>query len=289
MNEYSELSEARHVFADGDTEIPGLYLLGRVHNLRAGSPIPEHFHRDKLEFTLVAKGEQLFNYNKQSYTLNAGDYFISRPNEIHGTADSPEGRSELFWFQLDFNKSRFLTLNESDTARIKEKLLSVKNFGRLPAFDQDLICNAFEAMASSLTHLASANLLLLLERLCVMPDEKQFPISEQISRAQEYILDNIYDPISLFEVAQHIGLSLSRFKGRFKAETGVTPHEFIMFEKIRVAKVMLKSGKSVTSTAFDVGFSSSNYFATVFKKYTSFAPFEYARSKRDSDSASHRL
>ena len=279
MNEYTEITKTRQVYTGADTGIPGLYLLGRDHKLHADPPIPAHLHRNRFELAVITKGEQIFKFGDRSYTLSAGDYVISLPNEIHDTSDSPAGRTDLYWFQLDFGAERIFMLSESDTEKLKEKLLNVKQFGRLPSFDQDLLRFAADAMSASLTSLPGVYLLLLLERLCVRSEENKSSVSVQIALAQEYIRKNINDPISLYDVAKSIGLSLSRFKGRFKAETGVSPHEFVMIEKVRAAKIMLKSGKSVTDTAYDMSFSSSNYFATVFKKYTSMTPIEYIRSK----------
>ncbi len=46
------------------------------------------------------------------------------------------------------------------------------------------------------------------------------------------------------------------------------------------AKELLLAGCSVTETAMQLGFSSSNYFSGVFKKYVFRTPSEYMREKR---------
>ena len=72
------------------------------------------------------------------------------------------------------------------------------------------------------------------------------------------------------------GLSLSRLKARFKKETGVSPANFIMLRRIEGAKELLdRTDKNITDVAFELGFSSSQYFATAFKRYTGMTPKEF--------------
>ena len=74
-------------------------------------------------------------------------------------------------------------------------------------------------------------------------------------------------------------LSESRFKTRFKREMGVPPEEFWLRQKIERATVLLKT-RNVTEVAHELGFSSSQYFATVFKRYTRVSPSRFhARGK----------
>ena len=75
--------------------------------------------------------------------------------------------------------------------------------------------------------------------------------------------------VQLRDLARQTHLSLSRFKARFKMETGVSPRQFLLRTRIEVAKRRLAAeGESVTRVAMSLGFSSSQYFATVFKRIT---------------------
>ena len=62
----------------------------------------------------------------------------------------------------------------------------------------------------------------------------------------------------------------------------MTPREYINQLKIREAKKLLKEGRSVTEVALELGFSSSNYFAVLFKKITLYTPTEYQKWARAS-------
>jgi AraC-like DNA-binding protein len=57
---------------------------------------------------------------------------------------------------------------------------------------------------------------------------------------------------------------------------GIAPHEFILRCKVETAKKFLRDqNRNVTDTAMELGFSSSQYFATVFKRFTQQTPLEF--------------
>lgn len=69
-------------------------------------------------------------------------------------------------------------------------------------------------------------------------------------------------------------------------QLGTSPRNFINYHKVEQAKRMLQDGKTITQTAMELNFSSSNYFSTVFRRYTSLSPSEYVR--RTSAREKHR-
>lgn len=118
----------------------------------------------------------------------------------------------------------------------------------------------------------------------LMPKEeaKILAMDEGISRAISYLRKNLNEHLDLTDLARISGYSLSRFKSKFRNETGITPGEYISLQKIEHAKhQLLETNISITEIAYSLGFSSSNYFSTVFKKYSDSTPREY-RSLRAS-------
>ncbi|MEA2012690.1 MAG: AraC family transcriptional regulator [Verrucomicrobiota bacterium] len=80
---------------------------------------------------------------------------------------------------------------------------------------------------------------------------------------------NIRKDISVADVAEYVNMSTARFSEKFKKETGLSPADSLSRMRCNKAKQMLSSSRhSITDIAFQLGFSSSQYFASVFKKYT---------------------
>ena len=70
-------------------------------------------------------------------------------------------------------------------------------------------------------------------------------------------------------------LSCSQYKQKFKKQLEISPRHFINQQKIEYSKLLLLEGMSVTDIAMLLGFTTSSYFSTVFKKYTLYTPTEY--------------
>ena len=119
----------------------------------------------------------------------------------------------------------------------------------------------------------------LLLDICMSIKEENKAVSPTVSSAINYIATNITEEISLEYLAMYSGLSLSRFKQRFRDEMGISPREYVNVKKVEKAKELLASGKNITDTAFELSFSSSNYFSVVFKKVTGMSPKEYLKNK----------
>lgn len=99
---------------------------------------------------------------------------------------------------------------------------------------------------------------------------------EPIRQAQEFIESNIGDRISVEELADKYAIGRRHFIRRFKKATNNTPIEYIQRVKIEAAKKQLEnSGKNVNEVMYDVGYSDSKAFRTVFRKITGLSPIEY--------------
>ena len=97
-------------------------------------------------------------------------------------------------------------------------------------------------------------------------------ISEPVDQVCTFIHNNIHEELKLEVIATKWHLSLSHFKYKFKKETGITPADFILREKIAAAKKMLMEERPVHDVAYTLAFSSPSYFSTVFKRYTGLTP-----------------
>jgi AraC-like DNA-binding protein len=89
---------------------------------------------------------------------------------------------------------------------------------------------------------------------------------------QRYLEAQVTETLTVPALAAKAGLSVSRFKAWFKLEAGVPPLEYMQRAKVEEARRRLERGASVTEVAYALGFSTSQYFATVFKRYTGQQP-----------------
>ena len=106
-----------------------------------------------------------------------------------------------------------------------------------------------------------------------LDEKKAMRPFNRFSRALNYIHENIEKDISVNMLAEISGLGRSRFYEAFRQQTGMTPSDFVMRARCEKAYDMLAhTHASVTAIALDLGFSSSQYFATCFKNFSGMTP-----------------
>ncbi|MES2734617.1 MAG: helix-turn-helix domain-containing protein [Bacteroidota bacterium] len=99
---------------------------------------------------------------------------------------------------------------------------------------------------------------------------------EPIKKAQEFIEKNYQDKITVDQLSSILALSRRNFERRFKKATSNTVVEYIQRVKMEATKKALESSrKSVNELMFDVGYSDTKAFRSVFKKVTGLSPVEY--------------
>jgi transcriptional regulator GlxA family with amidase domain len=97
-----------------------------------------------------------------------------------------------------------------------------------------------------------------------------------IKKAQEFIEANITEKISVEDLALKYAIGKRHFERRFKKATNNSPLEYIQRVKIEAAKKHLESSrKNINEVMYDVGYSDTKAFRTVFKKITGLSPVEY--------------
>ena len=104
--------------------------------------------------------------------------------------------------------------------------------------------------------------------------------SYQVVQAQNYISCNIHKKITLEDLARQVGLSPHYLSNLFSAEMGISVHNYIQKEKIKVSCHFLKnSNRTVSDIAAYMGFQTPSHFTAVFRKWMDMTPTEYRQQK----------
>ncbi|WP_199426876.1 response regulator transcription factor [Thermaerobacillus caldiproteolyticus] len=101
----------------------------------------------------------------------------------------------------------------------------------------------------------------------------------KLGKAKEYIAAYYDRPLTLEEVAEHVGLSPYYFSKLFKDRFGMTFIDYLTEVRIERAKEEMRDPKkSLKEVCFLVGYNDPNYFSRVFKKQTGLSPTEYRKT-----------
>lgn len=120
----------------------------------------------------------------------------------------------------------------------------------------------------------------LLCELIVLPKVKpQEDDTDAVSQVIDYIMQHLFEDMSVNDVAASVNLSASHLSRLFKIRTGFSPHEFITLRRIDAAKELLLTTKlSVKQIAFRVGYHSEANFITSFSSKTGITPAVFRRA-----------
>lgn len=262
--------------------IPGLELLGYSRTTKAHGSMDLHTHPNCIEMVFLLKGSETYHVNHEEYIISRGDVFITYPDELHNNGSHPQGVSEFIWLQLNLSEPQgFLGLDTSYSDSLLNRLMHMNT--HLLVADKDilsLLTKSFDAFNSEVYEhkIYGLGLLIsLLFKLIYFPTLESSP-NVIIQNIIQYISQNITEPITLEQLCKVGNLSLSTLQHQFKDYIGQSPRDYINCQKIEHSKKLLKRGLSVTEVAMILSFSTSDYFATTFKKYTAQTPSEYINS-----------
>ncbi|MBQ7774997.1 MAG: AraC family transcriptional regulator [Lachnospiraceae bacterium] len=111
--------------------------------------------------------------------------------------------------------------------------------------------------------------------------ERESIINEYVIQAKNYCDRNIYQKITIDDVAKHVGLSVSQLNRLFKQEFNSTVYAYILSNKINTAKALLSgTSMAVNEIAFLLNFTDEHYFTNIFKKKTGTTPTEWRFPQR---------
>jgi AraC family transcriptional regulator len=97
-----------------------------------------------------------------------------------------------------------------------------------------------------------------------------------LRRVVGHIEANAHRGLRLSELSGVARMSVFHFARRFKVSTGLSPHRFVVRERIERAKHLLAAGGvPVAAIGRDVGFRTPSHFTSAFHRITGVTPSAY--------------
>jgi AraC family transcriptional regulator len=98
----------------------------------------------------------------------------------------------------------------------------------------------------------------------------------RLNRVLEYIRANIGEDIKLGALAESAGMSAHYFSELFKQSTGLSPHHYVLRQRVGLAKEHLRNPKvSIIEASVLAGFSDQSHFTKVFHRVVGVTPKEF--------------
>ncbi len=280
-----ELIESYHL----QTLLPELTSLG-WRTFTQGTPGgPRPSGLKSYEICFVDKGSVEWWLDDTLFEAGPKSLFINRPGEWHGGESGLVQPCEMYWLQFFLPPEGTFPGLETATVQAFQRTFETMQHRSFLASSEvkgvfDLLLAEHrnpKAYSSIMARAAFHQILVATVRDHTRRDVATY--SENVAKGLAWIHQNLERDYNSTLVATMSNSSVSQFYKHFLAEVGLTPADYHLRQKMFLAKQRLRgSDKSITDIALGLGVSSSQYFATVFKKIVGVTPKEYRDIRRKS-------
>jgi AraC-like DNA-binding protein len=168
------------------------------------------------------------------------------------------------YLHVDFSKYRVNGLIE----------LSVEEDGCLRDFIRTVAKAISEKRIELLEHLAEDFSYFLRE------SESFIPNSQMLTTVQKYILRHISEELTIESLSGLFNYHPNYFIRLFRRETGYTPYQYILQQRMQYAVTQLNLGLPNDEVCYACGYTDSSTFTRAFRKYYGVAPQKYRKGFR---------
>ena len=260
------------------------------------------WHRNEgIEITFLESGKLAFGMDEKEYTLQPDALTLTRPWQQHRLGNPNVGVGRLHWLILDvgvrrpnqsWNWPRWVVLSPADLADLAGIIRQTEQ----PVWKASTeIRHCFHSIASAVASDRRGNsasviavrinelLLLLLRLLRSRKPQLNEALTTSRATVQMFLDDLTVHPEHLAlewtvqEMAESCGLGATQFIHLVRQIANTTPLSFLRQRRLDRAAQLLRGngGLGIMEVAMACGFSSSQYFASVFKKCFGSTPSEY--------------
>jgi AraC-like DNA-binding protein len=106
------------------------------------------------------------------------------------------------------------------------------------------------------------------------------PNSEMLTRVQRHILRHISEDLTIERLSQLFSYHPNYFIRLFRRETGYTPYQYIVQQRMQYAVTQLNKGLPNEEVCYACGYTDSSTFTRAFRKYYGVAPQKYRKGFR---------
>lgn len=261
-----------------------------LNHFNAKFDFPVHFHPEyELNLVLHSKGKRIIGDSIKDY--DDADLVLVGPNTPHAWTGNEEGVHVItVQFHTEFVSEKFLS--RKTTLPIKEMLEKSKMGIR---FSTET-ANALSERIINLSEISGFDS--LLEFLSIMYDMSisrnqttlsslsyvgQFDTtkSRRIKLVNEYLFENLQNPIRIEEVSKLINMTPSAFSHFFKKRTQRSFTDYLTELRIgNAAKLLIESEKNISEICYESGFNNVSNFNRSFRQQKGCTPSEFRAQQK---------
>lgn len=227
----------------------------------------------------VTAGRSTFRYRDTTYQISAGDLVMMNPHWVH--ACNPIENQPWAYLMLYVDTAWLSNL------RYQLGLLDAPDWQDIATavLTQPELYAAYCDMASCLLDERQAiddkqavltdYLSSFMPALAHAPPAALPEASSTLEQVAVYLRNNCTADISLESLCQQSGYSAGHLIRAFKQQYGLTPHAYLINQRIQMGQQALKQGQPIVEAALNAGFNDQPHFQRTFKRLVAATPNQY--------------
>jgi AraC-like DNA-binding protein len=247
-----------------------------------------------LRFYYVVDGRFDWMIQDHHYILYPGDLAVVLPGQCFGGEKDLLDIGTVSWMHLELQQSdkngnvalgKWSRLSENESRTIGRILLlnnapvlsKLKEAGIIFQNIHNEFTNQEIGYCTRINQLID-ELFILIARQLTRQNNSRRDFPQTFMKLEQTLRENLSHQWTVEEMAALVGLGITAFSEKVKSFTGFSPLNYLINIRISEAiKLLKRQDVHVTDIALDVGFYSSQHFATTFKKLTGYTPSEFRK------------
>jgi AraC-like DNA-binding protein len=273
-------------------DLPMLIHVSRVRS-HVASRVTWHSHKG-FEMLFLLDGATGYEFAGQgAVELHGGHFLVVPPGLVHRGLHNVRSPSTICGLALKASRPsawKNTNFRTTDVRRLRAALENASRKAhpfnpalrwlvrRLMEETTNYPANPHRAEAGiALRALICAVLVEAMRQILVPPTQPK----EFVAAAITYLRQHLHESVRMADLVRHVGFSRARMFDLFKAQTGLTPNDYLQRLRIEKAQEQLRqTNRSVTEIGLATGFSTGQYFSTVFGRYTGVSPARFRKGAR---------
>ncbi len=228
-----------------------LYELSIFNNIERNCKLHAHNY---ICIGALKKGEMVFFHDGEEITLTPNKIIVFNVNQPH-------------------KLKRYKDVSEYHILHINlDEIFLPKIIDNSSAYD-DFICFSQKVLKNEKSDFIEKFIMRYkIDKKLKMPNEN-------LEKIKKFIDENIDKNISLEEMAKKANLNQSYLSRSFKKQYGLSPHDYVLNERVNMSKKLLEQGLDISQIALELGFYDQAHFYRAFKNSFLITPNEYKNIK----------
>jgi len=286
--------------------LPGLRTIGFRNAVNEQHWGPDWHRNEGIEVVFLLHGKEVYETSTDHWDLKVGDVVVCPPWQLHRIGNPYIGIGTILWFIIDTQVRRsdqyakwpsWIVLSEEDKSKLSQLFhgpsqvfhLTSKYVHPWKKLYRILLTDSEECPVSTLAITVNELLYNLLEfqnqsAKCEVASVKDRGSTETMVQLffdkLQTVPAQLEHPWTLRDMAKNCRISPSHFTECCRRLTSLSPLNVLNQMRVRRAETLIRNEpqKSIIEIAMECGFTTSQYFATVFKKWNGQTPTEFKKS-----------